>query len=143
MRVSRITRPFDKLRVLVLSSAKGYVLYQSHVESGENMVELWLLIIAAGLVTFALRVSFIVLWERITVPSWLQRALRFVPVAVLSAIIWPELLVHDGSLPVSPYNLRLLAGLLAAVVAWRTRNVFVTIGVGLVTLIVLQTWLGV
>jgi branched-subunit amino acid transport protein len=106
------------------------------------MMELWLLIIAAGLVTFALRASFIVLWERIAVPPWFQRALRFVPVAVLSAIIWPELLVRDGGLSISPYNVRLLAGMLAFIVAWRTRNVFVTIGAGMVMLFVLQWGLG-
>jgi branched-subunit amino acid transport protein len=67
-----------------------------------------------------------------------QRALRFVPAAVLSAIIFPELLVWDGTLFLSPANPRLIAGILAALIAWRTKNVLFTIGVGMVVLLALQ-----
>ena len=57
---------------------------------------------------------------------------------VLSAIIFPELLLPQGRLDLSPGNLRLIAGLLAALAAWRTKNVLVTIVVGMAALLVLQ-----
>jgi branched-subunit amino acid transport protein len=72
------------------------------------------------------------------VPPLIQQALRFVPPAVLSAIIFPELLRPGGALDLSFGNVRLLAGVLAAAVAWRTKNVLLTIGVGMVALWVLQ-----
>ena len=98
----------------------------------------WLTLIAAGAITYATRLSFILLFERLAVPEWLRRALRFVPPAVLSAIILPELLIQDGSLYLSFENSRLLAGMIAILVAWRTRNVLLTLLAGMVTLWILQ-----
>ncbi len=102
---------------------------------------LWLTIIAAGLITYAFRLSFILLWERVDVPLWLQRSLRFVPPAVLTAIIFPELFLPSGSLNLSLGNARLIAGILAGLVAWRTRNIMLTILVGMGVLLLLQLWL--
>ena len=94
--------------------------------------------IAGGLLTFAMRFSFIYLLGRAALPDSVRRLLRFVPVAVLSAIVAPELLLHPGSLDVSPSNTRLIAGLLAIFVAWWTRNTLITILVGMAALLVLQ-----
>jgi branched-subunit amino acid transport protein len=101
-------------------------------------MNVWLLLICMGLVTYAIRLSLIILIGRISLPPIIQWALCLVPPAVLSAIIFPELLMPKGTLDLSFGNLRLLAGTVAAVVAWRTRNVLLTIGVGMVALWVLQ-----
>ena len=102
---------------------------------------LWLTILAMGLVTYAIRLSLIGALGDLKVPPLITRALRFVPPAVLSAIALPELVRPEGHLDLTLTNTRLLAGLLAAVVAWRTRNVLVTIAVGMGALWLLQ-WLG-
>lgn len=73
-------------------------------------------------------------------PDIVTRALRYVPTAVLTAIIVPELLLTSGSLDVSFGNARLIAGMLAGVVAWRTKNVFLTILVGMLALWLVQMW---
>jgi branched-subunit amino acid transport protein len=101
-------------------------------------MNVWLTILGAGIITFAIRLSLIALMGRVQVPPLIQRALGFVPPAVLSAIIFPELLLRNGALDVSPGNIRLLAGVLAALVAWRTKNVLLTIGVGMAVLWILQ-----
>jgi branched-subunit amino acid transport protein len=90
---------------------------------------LWLTVVAMGLVTFAIRLIPILALERFPIPTRLRQALRFVPAAVLSAIILPELLRPAGMLDISLGNLRLIAGVIAILVAWRTRNV-VTIVAG-------------
>ncbi len=102
----------------------------------------WLIIIAMGLVTFGIRLLPIVLLGRIEIPLVVQRALRFVPPAVLSAIIAPELLMSGGQVNLSLGNARLIAGVLATIVAWRTKNVLLTIAVGMIALWVLQTLIG-
>jgi len=99
---------------------------------------LWLIIIGMGLVTYAIRLSPIVLLERVDIPPVIRRALRFVPPAVLSAIILPGLLRPGGALDLSLGNARLLAGVLTALVAWRSKNVLLTIGVGMAALWILQ-----
>jgi branched-subunit amino acid transport protein len=83
---------------------------------------LWLTILGAGVVTFAMRLSFIALLGRIRIPPPLERALRFVPAAVLTAVVIPLLFYENGALDVSLGNERLLAGLVAALIAWRTRT---------------------
>ena len=105
-------------------------------------MNIWLVMILAGLLTLATRLSFILLLERIRVPEWFRRGLRFVPVAVLSAIILPELTSPTGSLFLSWRNPQLLAGVVAILVAWKTRNVLLTIVVGMGALLVLQFVLG-
>ena len=103
---------------------------------------LWLTLVVIGLLTFGIRLSFIVLAGRVKMPDWFQRTLRFVPAAALSAILAPELLQPNGKLDISLGNARLLAGALAMLVAWRTKNVLLTIGVGMAALLILQVVLG-
>jgi branched-subunit amino acid transport protein len=103
-----------------------------------NTLALWLAIVGAGTVTFALRFSFIALLGRIEMPLLLGRALRYVPAAVLTAVVIPLLFYENGSLEVSLGNERLLAGLVAALIAWRTKSVLFTLGGGMATLWILQ-----
>jgi branched-subunit amino acid transport protein len=105
-------------------------------------MNIWLVMLVAGLLTFATRLSFIFLLDRIRVPEWFRRGLRLVPVAVLSAIILPELTSPNGSLLLSWRNPQLLAGMVAILVAWRTKNVILTIVVGMGALLIFQTLMG-
>ena len=97
-------------------------------------MNIWLAMLIAGTLTFLTRLSFIWLFEKTAMPPLLQRALRFVPPAVLSVIIFQELLIRDGKLGLSWDNSRLLAGIVAIFVAWRTRNTLLTIAVGMAAL---------
>jgi branched-subunit amino acid transport protein len=99
--------------------------------------QVWLAIVVAGLGTFLLRASFLFLFERVGgVPPRLERALRYVPAAVLAALVVPAVVAADGS-PTVLGNDRLIAGAVAALVAWRTESVLATIVVGMVALVAL------
>ena len=108
----------------------------------DNPTTLFLTILGAGVLTFLTRLSFIALHGRVSMPDWFTRALMFVPVAVLSAITLPELLIQDGAVDISLTNARLMAGLVAILVAWRTNNVWATIGVGMAAMWILEYFLG-
>ena len=97
-------------------------------------MSVWLAIVGMGLVTLALRASFLLLPERYRLPVLLRRALPFVPAAVLTAVWAPELLLHKGVLYLSLQNERLLAGAAAIAAAWRWRLTFATIATGLIAL---------
>ena len=101
-------------------------------------MNLLLTIIGMGVVTFLIRLSFIELSQYLTLSPAVHRALRYVPVAVLSAIILPEMLQPSGELMLSFGNPRLLAGLVAMIVAWRTENAIWTVGIGMGTLWLFQ-----
>lgn len=99
---------------------------------------IWLTILIAGLLTYVTRLSFILILGQREISPGFRQALRFVPPAVLSTLIFPQLLLPDGSLELSLGNERLIAGIVASAVAWRTKNVVATIGAGMVTLLLLQ-----
>jgi branched-subunit amino acid transport protein len=99
---------------------------------------LWLMLLVIGAITYTIRLSCIGLLGQRDMPALLLKALRFVPIAVLPAIILPQLFLRNNTLALSIQNPRWIAGILAGLVAWRTRNVLLTIAVGMVALWVLQ-----
>jgi branched-subunit amino acid transport protein len=72
------------------------------------------------------------------IPSLLSRTLRFIPPAVLSAIVFPELFLTNGEVNISIDNARLIAGVIAIVIAWKTKSVVWTILSGMISLWILQ-----
>jgi len=101
----------------------------------------WFVLIASGLLTFGIRLSFILIVGHRQIPSLLMRALRFVPPAVLTAIILPEIVMPGGNTFLSFQNARLFSGFLAIIVAWRTRSILWTILVGMATLWIIQAFI--
>lgn len=103
-----------------------------------NQTTVWLTIIGVSIGTYLMRLSFIELWKWMVVPPVLMRALNYVPAAVLAALVIPALLRSGGAIDVTPDNLRLYAGLVAAFVAWYSRNMLLTLGTGMIALWLLQ-----
>ncbi len=101
-------------------------------------MNIWLVMLIGGLLTFGMRFSLIFLFGRFEVPATMRKALHYVPPAVLSAIIFPELLYSSGSLNLSLNNTRLIAGVIATLVAWYTKNTLLTILAGMAALLILQ-----
>ncbi len=96
----------------------------------------WVAILGAGLGTFAMRASFLAFADRLTdVPPKVQRLLRQIPPAALASITVPAILRPEGHLDL--IHSHALAGAVAAVVAWKTRSIALTlvVGIGLVMLI--------
>ena len=97
----------------------------------------WLTIVLASLGTFVLRASFLVVAERLVdLPPLTQRILRQIPPAVLAALVLPALVRPEGTLDL--WQPRLLAGVVAAAVSWRTRNVGLTLVVGMAVLVAVE-----
>ena len=97
-----------------------------------------LIFIFGGLLTFAMRFSFIYLLGRVSLPDYARRVLRYVPAAVLAAIIAPAVLLRSGRLDVNLENTYLVAGMVAVIAALWTRNTLVTILIGMGALALLQ-----
>lgn len=101
-------------------------------------MSLWLIIIGMGLVTFATRASFIFLPPYTRIPKGLQRSLKYVAAAVLPALIVPDVLFHGNPGNLSLDAARLVAALIATLVAWRTQGMLTTIAAGMATLFLLK-----
>ena len=96
-----------------------------------NNTQLFVTIIIIGVVTFFFRFSFIYLYGRFQLPEWITKAMHFAPAAVMSALIFPAIIIDNNTLWISPQNPRLTAGIFAMFIAWRTKNLLITIISGL------------
>lgn len=96
----------------------------------------WVVIAVGGLVTYTIRAVFLGFAGRLTaVPPLVREGLRMIPAAALAALVVPAVLRPGGELTL--VGARPAAAILAALVAWRTRNVALTIVVGMAAVIVL------
>lgn len=101
-------------------------------------MNIWWVMFFGGLITFGIRFSLIYLFGKLHIPETMRRSLHYVPPAVLSAIIFPELFLTAGKLSLALDNVRLLAGLVAVGVALFSKNTLVTIIAGMIALFVLR-----
>jgi branched-subunit amino acid transport protein len=99
------------------------------------------MILGMALINLAIRWPVYLFANHFRVPPLIERALAFVPVAVLTAIIVPTVLYPDDkTLDISWHNPSLLAAIIAAVVGRVTKNLFATIGIGMAAYLLLR-WL--
>jgi branched-subunit amino acid transport protein len=103
-----------------------------------DSLTVWLLIAGLAVTSYASRASFIFLLSGFAPPAPIARALRFVPIAIFVSLVVPELLLAPGSAQFSLFNAKLAAGLVAAAVAWRTRNTLLTLIAGMAALHVVR-----
>lgn len=100
--------------------------------TGPGPALVWLLVAVLGVGVYGLRLSFIHLHGVVeSLPPGFERALTFIPAAILAALVTPALFTLDGSLVGTVLNARALAGALALATAWRTGSMIATIGVGM------------
>ena len=93
-------------------------------------------------VTFGIRFVLFARAHRISLPVWVENALGFVPVAVLSAIILPMILMPHGQFSLDWKNPWLLGALAAFITGMRKQKPMLTILVGVVVFFLSQWWLS-
>lgn len=101
-----------------------------------------ILIVGMFLVTFAARYPLLVLVGRIQLPDWMTRALRYVPVAVLTAICATAVLMPKNELDLRPQNAALIAAIASILIAWRSKNLLLTIGGGMAVFLIWRALFG-
>jgi branched-subunit amino acid transport protein len=100
------------------------------------MSKIWLLILGMALLTYGQRLLPIGGMGRVSWPAWVRRGLDYVPVAVMSALIGAEFVPAEGWFAFK-VDARLLAGVVAILLAWRTRNGLLTIIGGMIVFLLL------
>lgn len=90
----------------------------------------WIVLLGMALAAYLLRASFFFAGERLSLPPLVQRALDFVPPAVLAALVLP-VFVDLGAPWGRLETAKLIGGAAAALVAYRTRSIPVTVVVGM------------
>lgn len=98
------------------------------------------LITGMATVTFLVRWPVLALVSRVSLPQPVLDGMKFIPPAVLAAIIAPAMMMPAGQIDLHPSNAHLTAGIVAGLLAWRTRNLLATIMLGMVFFVIWR-WL--
>ena len=109
-----------------------------------NGTDLWTLAVIAGLagVTVLTRSFFFMSDKPWHLPAWAQRGLQYAPIAALSAVVIPEIVMSQGQLIGTWQDARLFAAAAGTAVYFRTRNVLLTIVLGMAVYLPLHLGLG-
>ncbi len=99
------------------------------------------LLVGMMVVTFGVRYPVLALSGKVRFPRWLRLALQYVPVAVLSALSAPIIVMPDGVLSISMANEYLVAGVFAIIVAALSRHLLLTICSGMTLFLMLRFFL--
>ncbi|MBK1679652.1 AzlD domain-containing protein [Rhodocyclus tenuis] len=103
-----------------------------------NHLALLGLFVAVGIVTFVYRYSMIGLFASGKLPGWLHALCRHIAPASFAALTATALFVDGGDVVLALNAPKPWAALLAALVAWHTRNVIATIASGMLALTLLK-----
>ena len=104
----------------------------------DGALKLWTVILVVGALNYASRLSFIAFFAQRSMPPLLARALKYVPAAMLTALVVPMLVVPVSLAAAPSVNARIVAAIVAAVVAYVTRGTLGSIGAGMGTLWLLR-----
>lgn len=101
-----------------------------------------LTIVALGGITVLTRGFFFISSKPWTLPHWAQRGLQYAPIAALSAVVIPEVVMSQGALVQTWQDARLYAALAGAAWYFLRRSVLGTIVCGMAVYLPLRIGLG-
>lgn len=106
-----------------------------------SAVQVWGAVIGLVVITVVTRSFFFLSRRALPLPGWVERGLRYAPVAALAAVVLPGVLLEQGQWPSTAWDARWLATPVAMAYAWWRRDMLGTLLVGIAVYGVLR-WLG-
>jgi len=101
-------------------------------------MKFWVVIVSVGALNYLSRLSFIAFFANRSMPPVLAGVLKFVPAAMLTALVVPMVAAAPSLGSGIQIDARLPAAALAVVVAYRSRSTILTLATGMVALWVLR-----
>lgn len=106
-----------------------------------NETVFWKNILLLGIGTFGIRSFFVFFSHRITISARQKEILSFIPAAVLPALMTPMVFYHQGEVSWLVDKERLVIFFFALFIAYKFKNMLVTIAFGLTLLFLLKNFL--
>jgi branched-subunit amino acid transport protein len=109
-----------------------------------NVTDAWTLWVIVGLaiITAVTRSFFFLSNTEWHLPHWAQRGLQYAPIAALSAVVVPEIVMTHGELIATWQDARIFAAVVGVAVYFAKRNVLLTIVFGMGVYLSLHLVLG-
>lgn len=108
------------------------------------MIRPWaaLLILGMAAVTYASRIGFFGIARQFALHPLLKRALEYVPVSILAALVFPAVLAPTGRLASPLTNAYLWAAAITAATLYLTRRGWIAIVVGVASMVLIRVFGG-
>ena len=100
---------------------------------------LWKAVLPLGIGTLLIRCSFIFLGDKIKLSPFMRELFTYIPAAVLPALALPMVFFHEGIVSIINGKERLYAFLIAIIVSFASKNILITIVIGLGILFLFQS----
>jgi len=105
-------------------------------------LDAFITIVGLTAITVVTRAFFLFSDRELVLPGWVQRGLRYAPLAALAAVIVPEVVMTQGHLIDTWRDARLYAVAAASAYFFWRRGILGTILTGMAVLVPLKLWLG-
>jgi branched-subunit amino acid transport protein len=107
-----------------------------------STIEALITIAGLAVITLLTRGFFILPRREVPIPDWLRQGLRYAPVAALTAVVVPEIVLSQGKLIATWQDARLFAAAAGAAWFFWRRGILGTIVTGTAVLLALRLGLG-
>ncbi|HZK28275.1 MAG TPA: AzlD domain-containing protein [Thermoclostridium sp.] len=97
-----------------------------------------LIILGMSIVTYIPRALPIIVLSKFKLPDWFLRWLKYIPIAILSALLFPQIMMFEDHVNISLDNKNLLAAIPSLLAAYKTKSLFITVLVGIISMLLLN-----
>lgn len=96
-------------------------------------MKIWILIIGMGIVTYLPRMMPLLIFSKKNIPPWLESWLKFIPVGIFSALVFPNIFIRNQMFSMTINNIELISSILVFAIAFRTRSLGLSVVVGIIS----------
>ncbi len=96
-------------------------------------MKIWILIVGMAIVTYVPRMIPLLIFSKINLPPWLESWLKYIPVGIFSALVFPDIFIRNQMFSMTINNIELISSILVFAIAFKTRSLGLSVIVGIIS----------
>lgn len=96
-------------------------------------MKIWILIIGMGMVTYLPRMIPLLLFSKKNLPLWLESYLKYIPVGIFSALVFPAIFIRNQMFSITINNIEFISSIFVFAIAFKTRSLGISVMVGIIS----------
>ena len=98
-----------------------------------NDMKIWILVVGMAIVTYVPRMIPLLIFSKKNLPPWLESWLKYIPVGIFSALVFPAIFIREQMFSVTINNIELISSILVFAIAFKTRSLGLSVIVGIIS----------
>ena len=96
-------------------------------------MKIWILIVGMAIVTYVPRMIPLLMFSKKNLPSWLESWLKYIPVGIFSALVFPDIFIRNQMFSMTINNIELISSILVFAIAFKTRSLGLSVIIGIIS----------